>query len=158
MAGRHHARGAAGPVRRAAADGSGAAARHDGRSDLPGSNAGAGGLETPARNREHVLARHRAPKFLNVECAASLQEEINLERGRPAPRSVGTWTGAVRSAGARALLGGRAVSEPARSPAGAGLVEIDPFRWELPRTGAMRVPGRVFANRTLLDKMLADRT
>ncbi len=40
----------------------------------------------------------------------------------------------------------------------APIVEIDPFRWQIPREGAMRVPGLLFANRALLDKMLADRT
>ncbi len=37
-------------------------------------------------------------------------------------------------------------------------VEIGPFRWMLPREGGMRVPGVLFADRVLLDRMLADRT
>jgi tRNA-splicing ligase RtcB len=35
---------------------------------------------------------------------------------------------------------------------------IDEFRWRIPRTGGMRVPGILFADRALLDTMLADRT
>src|SRR5262245_58462952 len=35
---------------------------------------------------------------------------------------------------------------------------IDEFRWRIPRTGGMRVPGVLFADRALLDTMLADRT
>ena len=31
-------------------------------------------------------------------------------------------------------------------------VEIDPYMWEIPRTGAMRVPGRIFADRQLMEK------
>jgi len=40
----------------------------------------------------------------------------------------------------------------------AGLERLDDFRWMLPRAGAMRVPGIVFADRTLLEHILADRT
>jgi tRNA-splicing ligase RtcB len=40
----------------------------------------------------------------------------------------------------------------------AGLVQLDEYRWMLPREGGMRVPGILFANRPLLDKMLSDRT
>src|SRR5207249_4948579 len=73
-------------------------------------------------------------------------------------RSLGGGSECGRSAGAGAPLGGGSVSgRPSRSGA-AGLVELDAFRWQLPRTGAMRVPGLLFANRALLEKMLADRT
>jgi tRNA-splicing ligase RtcB len=37
-------------------------------------------------------------------------------------------------------------------------VEIGPCRWEVPREGGMRVPGLLFADRALLERMLADRT
>jgi tRNA-splicing ligase RtcB len=40
----------------------------------------------------------------------------------------------------------------------AGVVALDEFRWQIPREGGMRVPGVVFANRVLLERMLADRT
>ncbi len=40
----------------------------------------------------------------------------------------------------------------------AGVVRLDEFRWMLPRQGGMRVPGVLFADRPLLDRMLADRT
>ncbi len=40
----------------------------------------------------------------------------------------------------------------------AGVVRLDDFRWQIPREGGMRVPGVIFANRTLLDRMLSDRT
>ncbi|HVP15305.1 MAG TPA: RtcB family protein [Terriglobales bacterium] len=40
----------------------------------------------------------------------------------------------------------------------AGLVELDPHRWLIPRAGAMRVPGVLFADRVLLEHILADRT
>jgi tRNA-splicing ligase RtcB len=36
--------------------------------------------------------------------------------------------------------------------------QLDEFRWELPKEGGMRVPGVLFANRTLLDQMLRDKT
>ncbi len=36
--------------------------------------------------------------------------------------------------------------------------KLDEFRWELPKEGAMRVPGVLFADRALLDKMLEDKT
>ncbi|HEY6865742.1 MAG TPA: RtcB family protein [Candidatus Eisenbacteria bacterium] len=35
---------------------------------------------------------------------------------------------------------------------------LDEFRWRLPREGGMRVPGLLFADQTLLEKMLSDRT
>jgi tRNA-splicing ligase RtcB len=38
------------------------------------------------------------------------------------------------------------------------LVQLDPFRWQVPREGGMRVPGVVFADRPLLERMLSDRT
>jgi tRNA-splicing ligase RtcB len=40
--------------------------------------------------------------------------------------------------------------------AGIELVKIDDWRWEVPRTGAMRVPGRVFANEELLGAIRED--
>ena len=39
-----------------------------------------------------------------------------------------------------------------------GVVQLDAFRWQLPKEGGMRVPGVLFANRALLEKMLSDRT
>jgi len=39
-----------------------------------------------------------------------------------------------------------------------GVVQLDEFRWQLPREGGMLVPGLLFADRVLLDKMLSDRT
>jgi tRNA-splicing ligase RtcB (3'-phosphate/5'-hydroxy nucleic acid ligase) len=38
------------------------------------------------------------------------------------------------------------------------LVQLDDFRWEIPREGAMRVPGLLFADRALVEKMISDRT
>jgi len=38
------------------------------------------------------------------------------------------------------------------------VVQLDEYRWMLPRTGGMRVPGILFANRPLLDKMMSDKT
>lgn len=35
---------------------------------------------------------------------------------------------------------------------------IDEFRWRIPKSGGMRVPGVLFADRAMLDTMLADRT
>ncbi len=32
------------------------------------------------------------------------------------------------------------------------LVEINPYLWEIPQTGSMRVPGRIFADRQLMEK------
>lgn len=32
------------------------------------------------------------------------------------------------------------------------LVEIDPYTWEIPQTGQMRVPGRIFSDRELIEK------
>lgn len=40
----------------------------------------------------------------------------------------------------------------------AGLERLDEFRWMIPRTGAMRVPGIVFADRGLLEHIVGDRT
>src|SRR5207247_39782 len=40
----------------------------------------------------------------------------------------------------------------------AGVVQLDAFRWMLPREGGMRVPGILIADRPLLEKMLSDRT
>ena len=40
----------------------------------------------------------------------------------------------------------------------AGLERLDDFRWMIARSGAMRVPGVVFADRPLLEHILADRT
>jgi tRNA-splicing ligase RtcB (3'-phosphate/5'-hydroxy nucleic acid ligase) len=38
------------------------------------------------------------------------------------------------------------------------LTQLSPFRWQMPREGGMRVPGILFADETLLEKMLTDRT
>src|SRR5262245_36638047 len=38
------------------------------------------------------------------------------------------------------------------------LVQLDDYRWQIPAEGGMRVPGVLFADRDLLDQMLADRT
>src|SRR5437667_3863283 len=40
----------------------------------------------------------------------------------------------------------------------AGVVQLDEFRWMLPREGGMRVPGVLIADKPLLEKMLSDRT
>ncbi|HEY2955904.1 MAG TPA: RtcB family protein [Candidatus Eisenbacteria bacterium] len=40
----------------------------------------------------------------------------------------------------------------------AGVVQLDEFRWMLPKEGGMRVPGVLIADRPLLEKMLSDRT
>ena len=42
--------------------------------------------------------------------------------------------------------------------AASGVVQLDEFRWMLPKEGGMRVPGILFADRPLLEKMLSDRT
>ncbi|HEY3217408.1 MAG TPA: RtcB family protein [Candidatus Eisenbacteria bacterium] len=39
-----------------------------------------------------------------------------------------------------------------------GAVQLDEYRWMLPREGGMRVPGILIADRPLLDKILSDRT
>ncbi len=39
-----------------------------------------------------------------------------------------------------------------------GITAIDAFRWRIPATGGMRVPGVIFADRAMLDTILADRT
>jgi len=39
-----------------------------------------------------------------------------------------------------------------------GVQQLDEFRWMLPKEGGMRVPGLLFADRPLLEKMLSDRT
>jgi tRNA-splicing ligase RtcB (3'-phosphate/5'-hydroxy nucleic acid ligase) len=39
-----------------------------------------------------------------------------------------------------------------------GVRQLDEFRWMLPKEGGMRVPGVLFADRPLLEKMLSDRT
>src|SRR5712691_5181028 len=38
------------------------------------------------------------------------------------------------------------------------IVQLGEYRWQIPREGAMRVPGVVFASRALLERMLSDRT
>ncbi len=44
-------------------------------------------------------------------------------------------------------------------PSGCGdLVRLDDYRWQIPRQGAMRVPGVIFADRELLEHILSDRT
>jgi tRNA-splicing ligase RtcB len=40
----------------------------------------------------------------------------------------------------------------------AGVVQLDDYRWMIPQSGDMRVPGIIFANRALLERMLSDRT
>ena len=40
----------------------------------------------------------------------------------------------------------------------AELEPIDDYRWRIPRTGGMRVPGILFADRMLVERMLSDRT
>src|SRR5947207_13336131 len=40
----------------------------------------------------------------------------------------------------------------------AEVVQLDAFRWSIPREGAMRVPGVLFADRVLLERMFSDRT
>lgn len=39
-----------------------------------------------------------------------------------------------------------------------GLVQLDEFRWMLPREGGMRVPGVLIADRALAERMLSDKT
>src|SRR5437867_12425225 len=39
-----------------------------------------------------------------------------------------------------------------------GVLRLDAFRWQIPREGGMRVPGLVFADQALLERMLSDRT
>ncbi len=39
-----------------------------------------------------------------------------------------------------------------------GAERLDEFRWRLPKQGGMRVPGLLFADRALLERMMADRT
>ena len=39
-----------------------------------------------------------------------------------------------------------------------GVQRLDDYRWRIPREGGMRVPGLVFADRPLLERMLSDRT
>jgi tRNA-splicing ligase RtcB len=38
------------------------------------------------------------------------------------------------------------------------VVELDPFRWRMPKRGGMRVPGLLFADRPLLERMFRDKT
>ena len=40
----------------------------------------------------------------------------------------------------------------------ADVIELDAFRWKLPKSGGMRVPGILFADRPLLERMLSDKT
>ena len=40
----------------------------------------------------------------------------------------------------------------------AGVVQLDAYRWMLPQEGGMRVPGVLFADRPLLERMLSDKT
>lgn len=40
----------------------------------------------------------------------------------------------------------------------AGVVALDPFRWMIPKEGGMRVPGVLFADRVLLERMFSDKT
>ncbi|RJQ43249.1 MAG: RtcB family protein [Gaiellales bacterium] len=38
-----------------------------------------------------------------------------------------------------------------------GITEVSPYCWEIPATGAMRVPGRVFADRNFIEKARAEK-
>jgi tRNA-splicing ligase RtcB len=40
----------------------------------------------------------------------------------------------------------------------AGAVQVDEYRWMLPREGGMRVPGILFADRPMIEQMMRDRT
>jgi tRNA-splicing ligase RtcB len=44
------------------------------------------------------------------------------------------------------------------APALADVVQLDEFRWMIPQEGGMRVPGVLFANRPLLERMFRDKT
>ena len=44
------------------------------------------------------------------------------------------------------------------APSLADVVQLDEFRWMIPQTGGMRVPGVLFANQSLLEKMFNDKT
>ena len=44
------------------------------------------------------------------------------------------------------------------SLAASGVVQLDEFRWMLPKEGGMRVPGILFADRPLLERMFSDQT
>ncbi len=39
-----------------------------------------------------------------------------------------------------------------------GLVQVDPYRWDIPRSGDMRVPVRIFADRRLMEQIAQDRS
>ncbi len=39
-----------------------------------------------------------------------------------------------------------------------GLVQIDPYRWEIPKSGGMRVPARIYADRQLMEQIAQDRS
>ncbi|MGC8874780.1 MAG: RtcB family protein, partial [Chloroflexia bacterium] len=39
-----------------------------------------------------------------------------------------------------------------------GLVQVDPFRWDIPRSGDMRVPARIYADRQLIEQIVQDRS
>ncbi len=48
--------------------------------------------------------------------------------------------------------------KPIAGATGARVRQLDEFRWELPREGAMRVPGVIFADPPLLEQILKDKT
>ena len=37
------------------------------------------------------------------------------------------------------------------------LVKLDDYRWEIPRTGRMRVPGKIFASEHLIRHVVSER-
>lgn len=39
-----------------------------------------------------------------------------------------------------------------------GLVQVDPYRWDIPKSGDMRVPVRIFADRRLMEQIAQDRS
>src|SRR6056297_3177297 len=38
------------------------------------------------------------------------------------------------------------------------LIQIDPYRWEIKKTGAMRVPARIYSSRKLIEAVKKDET
>jgi len=36
------------------------------------------------------------------------------------------------------------------------LIKIHDYLWEIPKTGGMRVPGRIYASKELIDAIIAD--
>src|SRR5215831_5413218 len=52
----------------------------------------------------------------------------------------------------------RAHSQPVAQTLRDSLIQLDDYRWQIPREGGMRVPGVLFADRELVDQMMSDRT